>query len=144
MKLKMYLALLAMGMLSLQGCNDDDDDLPNSKVPEAVRNAFDSSFSNTANLSWETKTVSQGQYYKAEFNNMSDNGYKTEACIPNWRQPICFTSLRSRRCTVYIRLAMTEGSSSPSSVTRTALPPAEGPAGNRLSMLMFNASVSSS
>lgn len=79
MKLKMYLALLAMGMLSLQGCNDDDDDLPNSKVPEAVRNAFDSSFSNTANLSWETKTVSQGQYYKAEFNNKSDNGYKTEA-----------------------------------------------------------------
>ena len=78
MKLKMYLALLAMGMLSLQGCNDDDDDLPNSKVPEAVRNAFDSSFSNTANLSWETKTVSQGQYYKAEFNNKSDNGYKTE------------------------------------------------------------------
>ena len=79
MKLKMYLALLAMGMLSLQSCNDDDDDLPNSKVPEAVRNAFDSSFSNTANLSWETKTVSQGQYYKAEFNNKSDNGYKTEA-----------------------------------------------------------------
>ena len=55
MKLKMYLALLAMGMLSLQSCNDDDDDLPNSKVPEAVRNAFDSSFSNTANLSWDTK-----------------------------------------------------------------------------------------
>ena len=70
--------LAVMGMLSLQGCNDDDDDLPNSKVPEAVRNAFDSSFSNTANLSWETKTV-QGQYYKAEFNNKSDNGYKTEA-----------------------------------------------------------------
>ena len=81
MKLKMYLALLAMGMLSLQGCNDDDDDLPNSKVPEAVRNAFDSSFSNTANLSWETKTVSQGQYYKAEFNNKSDNGYKTEVSL---------------------------------------------------------------
>ena len=79
MKLKMYLALLAMGMLSLQGCSDDDDDLPNSKVPEAVRNAFDSSFSNAANLSWETKTLSQGQYYKAEFNNNSDNGYKTEA-----------------------------------------------------------------
>ena len=79
MKLKMYLALLAMGMLSLQSCNDDDDDLPSSKVPEAVRTAFDSSFSNTANLSWETKTVSQEQYYKAEFNNKSDNGYKTEA-----------------------------------------------------------------
>ena len=79
MKLKMYLALLVMGMLSLQSCSDDDDDLPSSKVPEAVRTAFDSSFSNTANLSWETKTVSQGQYYKAEFNNKSDNGYKTEA-----------------------------------------------------------------
>ncbi len=79
MKLKMYLVLLAMGMLSLQGCSDDDDDLPNSKVPEAVRNAFDSSFPNTANLSWETKTVSQGQYYKAEFKNKNDNGYKTEA-----------------------------------------------------------------
>ena len=79
MKLKMYLALLVMGMLSLQSCSDDDDDLPNSKVPEAVRTAFDSSFSNTANLSWETKTVSQEQYYKAEFNNKSDNGYKTEA-----------------------------------------------------------------
>ena len=59
MKLKMYLALLVMGMLSLQSCSDDDDDLPSSKVPEAVRTAFDSSFSNTANLSWETKTVSQ-------------------------------------------------------------------------------------
>lgn len=80
MKLKMYFALLAMGMIGLQSCsNDDDDDLPSSKVPEVVRNAFDSSFSNTANLSWETKTVSKGQYYKAEFNNKSDNGYKTEA-----------------------------------------------------------------
>lgn len=80
MKLKMYFALLAMGMIGLQSCsNDDDDDLPSSKVPEAVRNAFDSSFSNTANLSWETKTVAKGQYYKAEFNNKSDNGYKTEA-----------------------------------------------------------------
>ena len=28
MKLKMYLALLVMGMLSLQSCSDDDDDLP--------------------------------------------------------------------------------------------------------------------
>ena len=80
MKLKMYFALLAMGIIGLQSCsNDDDDDLPSSKVPEAVRNAFDSSFSNTANLSWETKTVAKGQYYKAEFNNKSDNGYKTEA-----------------------------------------------------------------
>ena len=80
MKLKMYFALLAMGMIGLQSCsNDDDDDLPSSQVPEAIRNAFDSSFSNTANLSWETKTVSKGQYYKAELNNKSDNGYKTEA-----------------------------------------------------------------
>lgn len=76
----MYFALLAMGMIGLQSCsNDDDDDLPGSKVPEAVRNAFDSSFSNTANVSWETKNVSNGQYYKAEFSNKSDNGYKTEA-----------------------------------------------------------------
>lgn len=80
MKLKMYFALLTMGMIGLQSCsNDDDDDLPSSKVPEAVRNTFDNSFSNTANLSWETKTVSKGQYYKAEFNNKSDNNYKTEA-----------------------------------------------------------------
>lgn len=78
MKLKMYFALLAMGMIGLQSCSDDDD-LPSSKVPEAVRNAFDNSFSNTANLSWETKTVSKGQYYKAEFYNKSDNNYKTEA-----------------------------------------------------------------
>ena len=80
MKLKMYFALLAMGMIGLKSCsNDDDDDLPSSKVPEVVRNTFDSNFSNTSNLSWETKTVSKGQYYKAEFNNKSDNGYKTEA-----------------------------------------------------------------
>lgn len=80
MKLKMYFALLAMGMIGLQSCsNDNDDDLPSSKVPEVVRNTFDSNFSNTFNLSWETKTVSKGQYYKAEFNNKSDNGYKTEA-----------------------------------------------------------------
>ena len=36
MKLKMYLALLAMGMLSLQGCNDDDDDLPKFLKPYAM------------------------------------------------------------------------------------------------------------
>ncbi len=35
MKLKMYFALLAMGMIGLQSCsNDDDDDLPSSQVPE--------------------------------------------------------------------------------------------------------------
>lgn len=78
MKLKMYLALLAMGMLGLQSCDNDDDDLPYSDVPEAVRTAFESEFSNAANLKWEAKTVSQGQYYKAEFFNKSDNSYKTE------------------------------------------------------------------
>ena len=65
MKLKMYLALLAMGMLSLQSCNDDDDDLPNSKVPEAVRNAFDSSFSNTANLSHKDNTTKRNSTTRA-------------------------------------------------------------------------------
>lgn len=79
MKLKMYFALLAMGMIGLQSCSNDDDDLPSSKVPEAVRNAFDSNFTNTAHVSWETKNVSNGQYYKAEFSNKSENGYKTEA-----------------------------------------------------------------
>ena len=53
--------------------------LPELPAIFAIQSAFDSSFSNTANLSWETKTVSQEQYYKAEFNNKSDNGYKTEA-----------------------------------------------------------------
>lgn len=78
MKLKMYLALLVMGMIGLQSCNNDDDDLSLADVPQAVRTAFENEFSNTANLKWETKTVSQGQYYKAEFNNRSDNNYKTE------------------------------------------------------------------
>lgn len=78
MKLKMYLALLAMGMIGLQSCSDDDDGLPNSKVPEAVRTAFEETFSNASNLKWETENVAQGQYYKAEFYNKNDNGYKTE------------------------------------------------------------------
>lgn len=78
MKLKMYFALLAMGFIGLQSCDNDDDDLPGSKVPEAVRTAFNDEFSNTANLKWEAKNISQGQYYKAEFNNKSDNSYKTE------------------------------------------------------------------
>ena len=39
MKLKMYLALLAMGMLSLQGCNDDDDDLPDVNLSITFNNA---------------------------------------------------------------------------------------------------------
>lgn len=78
MKLRMYFALLAMGFIGLQSCDNDDDDLPGSKVPEAVRTAFDDEFSNAANLKWETKNVSQGQYYKAEFYNKNDNGYKTE------------------------------------------------------------------
>lgn len=78
MKLKMYFALLVMGMIGLQSCDKDDDDLPSSKVPEAVRTAFESNFSNTANLEWEIKNISQKQFYKADFYNKNDNNYKTE------------------------------------------------------------------
>ena len=81
MKLKMYLALLAMGMLSLQSCNDDDDDLPNSKVPEAVRNAFDSSFSNTANLSWETKLSHKDNTTKRNSTTRATTGIKRSSGI---------------------------------------------------------------
>lgn len=80
MKLKMYFALLALGAVSLASCdNDDSDDIDLSKVPADVRNTFDESYSNIANLKWETENVSQYPYYKAEFNNKNNNNYKTSA-----------------------------------------------------------------
>lgn len=84
MKLKMYFALLALGAVSLASCdNNDNDDIDASKVPADVRNTFGGSYSNTANLKWETENVSQRSYYKAEFNNRNDNNYKTSA----WYSP---------------------------------------------------------
>lgn len=84
MKLRMYFALLALGAVSFASCdNDDNDDIDISNVPADVRNTFDGSYSNIANLKWETENVSQQSYYKAEFNNKSDNNYQTSA----WYSP---------------------------------------------------------
>lgn len=79
MKLRMYFALLAMGALSLQSCDNDSDDVDNSKVPEAVRNTFTEGYPDTKNLKWETETVSQQQYYKAEFSNKKESDFSTSA-----------------------------------------------------------------
>lgn len=79
MKLKMFFALLALGAVSLQSCDKDDDEIANSKVPEAVRNTFGERYPDTRNLKWELESVSQKQYYKAEFNNRKESGYSTSA-----------------------------------------------------------------
>lgn len=79
MKLKMYFALLALGAIGLTACDNDDDDIDLSKVPADVRNTFDATYNNTANLKWEKEKVAQQSYYKAEFTNRSDNSYKTSA-----------------------------------------------------------------
>lgn len=79
MKLKMFFALLAMGAIGLQSCDNDDDDVAASKVPAEIRNAFDQSYPDTRNLKWELETVSQQQYYKAEFNNKRESDYQTSA-----------------------------------------------------------------
>lgn len=78
MKLKLYFVLLALGAISLQSC-DNDDDIDNSNVPENIRTAFSENYPDTRNLKWETENVAQQQYYKAEFNNKKENGYKTSA-----------------------------------------------------------------
>lgn len=78
MKLKLYFVLLALGAISLQSC-DNDDDIDNSNVPENIRTTFSENYPDTRNLKWETENVSQQQYYKAEFNNKKENGYKTSA-----------------------------------------------------------------
>lgn len=79
MKLKMFFALLALGGISLQGCDNDGDDISASKVPEAIRNTFSETYPDTRNLKWDLESVSQKQYYKAEFNNRKEGDYSTSA-----------------------------------------------------------------
>lgn len=78
MKLKLYFMLLALGAISLQSC-DNDDDIDGSDVPENIRTTFSENYPDTRNLKWGAENVSQQQYYKAEFNNKKENGYKTSA-----------------------------------------------------------------
>ena len=79
MKLKMFFTLLAIGAIGLQSCDKDDDEIASSKVPEVVRNTFSERYPDTRNLKWELESVSQKQYYKAEFRNRKESDYSTSA-----------------------------------------------------------------
>lgn len=62
MKLKMFFALLAIGLFSfaLQSCDDDDDGF--ASAPNVIEEAFNQKF-NDVHHKWETR----GSYYVAEF-----------------------------------------------------------------------------
>ena len=62
MKLKMYFAVLALGSISLQSC-DNDDEHENLNLPVAVQQAFSEKYPGATRVEWETK----GAYYEAEF-----------------------------------------------------------------------------
>lgn len=58
----MYFAILALGGISLQSC-DKDDNLSNADLPVALQQAFAEKYPNATRIEWEMK----GSYYEAEF-----------------------------------------------------------------------------
>lgn len=66
----MGIALAAATMFT--ACDDDDDDVPVSKVPVEVRDSFRAMYEGVRNAFWETES----QYYVAAF---TYNGFTTEA-----------------------------------------------------------------
>lgn len=68
--LAITLALAASTAFS--ACDDNDDDVPVSKVPTEVRDSFRAMFEGVRNAYWET----EAKYYVAEF---TFNGFSTEA-----------------------------------------------------------------
>lgn len=73
MRLKMYFALLALGSIALQSCDDNDD--KSSNLPQALQQAFSEKFPSATRVEWEVK----GAYYEAEFtqNNVSITAWFT-------------------------------------------------------------------
>lgn len=65
MKLRNYALLLAVSALSLQSCDNDDDE--SIVVPIELQNAFSGMYPTVNQVKWETK----GQYYVADFINNS-------------------------------------------------------------------------
>ena len=58
-----YLCMGLVGMLFLNSCDDDDDDIRVSEVPKVVMNTFDTMFTNVDKAEWEKNR----DYYVAEF-----------------------------------------------------------------------------
>ena len=64
MKTKFYGMFMAMcAMVAFTGCDNDDDDIRVSDVPNAVMNTFEAKYPNVSHAEWENK---QG-YYVADF-----------------------------------------------------------------------------
>ena len=64
MKTKFYGMFMAMcAMVAFTGCDNDDDDIRVSDVPNAVMNTFEAKYPNVSYAEWENK---QG-YYVADF-----------------------------------------------------------------------------
>lgn len=71
--MKTFIKFFAIALLALPfvACDDDDDDVNLSAVPQTVKEAFDSKYPNATDVSWEHK----GGYYTAEWketNGMRD------------------------------------------------------------------------
>lgn len=69
MKLKLfYLPLLALGIVLLSACSDDDDKITDANIPAAVADSFNAKYPdiNINNVKWETKgTYIVGEFKKA-------------------------------------------------------------------------------
>lgn len=64
MKKNFYWFLGAVcSMVMLSGCNDDEDDIPVSDVPQVVMSGLQAKYPNVSYAEWEKK----GNYYVAEF-----------------------------------------------------------------------------
>lgn len=70
MKLKLYFLFLILGAMSLQSCDNDDDDA--ITVPPLIQNALADKYPGATRIEWETETG----YYVADFYN---NGYEISA-----------------------------------------------------------------
>lgn len=66
MKAKIMFPLVAVAlMMGFSACNDDDDDIKPSQVPEEVVSSFRTDFPQASRLSWEKKA----NYYVADFDD---------------------------------------------------------------------------
>lgn len=66
-----YLPLLALGMVLLSACSDDDDKIPAESIPTAVADSFKARYPdiNITSVKWETK----GAYTVGEFKKTTDS-----------------------------------------------------------------------